>query len=132
MLAKCRSQFLLVRLGRCLKLFVSTDSTSSYQFASPFGLAFFYMRKTPKNYREESRASVYWMNKRAIDNKGHGRSIASDNYSDHSGNRLSQNGKKQQVKTATTIVYTFTAWKMWFRNYYVTYILFLDMIRRGA
>ena len=45
MLANCRSQFLLDRLGRCLKLFVSTDSTSSHEFVSQFGLAFFYTRK---------------------------------------------------------------------------------------
>ena len=51
---------------------------------------------------------------------GHGRSIASDN-SDYSGVRLSQNGEMQQVKTATTRDYTFMAWKMWFRNYYVAY-----------
>ena len=41
-----RSQLLLDRLGRCLKLFVSTDSTSSHELASQFGLAFFYTRKT--------------------------------------------------------------------------------------
>ena len=41
MLANCRSQFLLDRLGRCLKLFVSTDSTSCHECASQFGLAFF-------------------------------------------------------------------------------------------
>ena len=65
---------------------------------------------------------------------GHGRLIASGNVgegdymsgdnSDHigpSGVRSSQNGEMQQVKTATTRDYTFTAWKMWFRNYYVAY-----------
>ena len=31
--------------------------------------------------------------------------------SDHSGDRLSQNSEKQQLKTATMRVYTFTAWK---------------------
>ena len=35
--------------------------------------------------------------------------------------RLSQNGEKQQVKTATMRVYTFMARKIWFRNYYVAY-----------
>ena len=48
MLANCRSQFLLDRLGRCLKLFVSTDSISCHEFASQFGLAIFYKRKTSK------------------------------------------------------------------------------------
>ena len=64
---------------------------------------------------------------------------------DHSGDRLSQNGEQQQfktrvytftpgdalrdtshrcpwpVKTATMTVYSFTAWKVWFRNYYVAH-----------
>ena len=40
--ADCRSQFLLDRLGRCLKLIVSYRGTSSHEFASQFGLAFFY------------------------------------------------------------------------------------------
>ena len=47
-LTNCRSQFLLDRLGRCLKLFVSTESTSCHEFASQFGLEFVYMRKTLK------------------------------------------------------------------------------------
>ena len=58
-------------------------------------------------------------------NASHGRSIASDNTSgdnsDHSGEILSQNGKKQQVKTATARGYTSRLEKMWFRNYYVAY-----------
>ena len=48
LLANGRSQFLLDRLGRCLKLFVSTESTSCHEFASQFGLEFFYKRKTLK------------------------------------------------------------------------------------
>ena len=47
MLANGRSQFLLVRLGRCFKLFVSTESTSCHEFASHFGLEIFFTRKTP-------------------------------------------------------------------------------------
>ena len=47
-LVNCRSQFLLDRLGRCLKLFVSTESTSCHEFASQFGLDILYMQKTPK------------------------------------------------------------------------------------
>ena len=46
-LANLRPQFLLDRLGRCLKLFVSTESTSCHELASQFGLEFF-MRKTLK------------------------------------------------------------------------------------
>ena len=45
-LANCRSQFLLDRLGRCLKLFVLSESTPCRKFASQFGLAIFFTRKT--------------------------------------------------------------------------------------
>ena len=38
MLSSCRSHFLVDRLGRCLKVSVSTDSTSCHEFASQFGL----------------------------------------------------------------------------------------------
>ena len=48
----CRSQVLLNRHGRCLKLFVSTDSTSCHEFASQFGLDIFLYMKNTKNYRE--------------------------------------------------------------------------------
>ena len=47
-LADCRSDFLLDRLERCLKLFASSESTSCHTFASQFGLAIFYA-KTPKS-----------------------------------------------------------------------------------
>ena len=47
MLANGRSQFLLDRLGRCLKLFVSTASTSCHDFASQFGQYFFFIREHP-------------------------------------------------------------------------------------
>ena len=57
--ANCNSQILLDRLGRCLKLFVSTDSTSYHEFASQFGLAFFICEKHPKTIvKTESLASV--------------------------------------------------------------------------
>ena len=48
--ADCRSQFLLDRLGRCLKLIVSYRGTSSHEFASQFGLEFFYTRKKLPNH----------------------------------------------------------------------------------
>ena len=116
---KLKSQFLLDRLGRCLKLFVSTESTYSHELGSQFGLAFFYSRKKHQKSiaKTGSRASVCSMNKRATrrkegGNAGHGRSIASDNMSgdnsDHSGEILSQNDEKHHVKSATTRVYTFT------------------------
>ena len=35
--------------------------------------------------------------------------------------RLTKNSENQPVETATSRVYTFTAWTMWFRNYYVAY-----------
>ena len=43
--ANCKSQFLLDRLGRCITLFVSTDSTSCHEFPSQFGLAIFLYAK---------------------------------------------------------------------------------------
>ena len=49
-LSNCRSQFLLDRLGKCLKLFVSTESTSSDEFASQLGLEFFVFAKNINNY----------------------------------------------------------------------------------
>ena len=48
-ISDCRSQFLLDRLERCLKLIVSYRGTSSHEFASQFGLEFFYTRKNYKN-----------------------------------------------------------------------------------
>ena len=45
MFANCRSQFLLDRLGRCIKLVVSTDSTSCEQFEH----LYYYTRKTHEN-----------------------------------------------------------------------------------
>ena len=66
LLANYRSQLLLDCLGRCIKLFVSTDSTSSQ-----FGLAvFIYAREkhTKAIAKSESRASVFWMRRsRSID-----------------------------------------------------------------
>ncbi len=60
-LANCRSEFLLDRLGRYRKLFVSTESTSCLEFISLFGIAFFCMRKTPKTIANirVARATVY-------------------------------------------------------------------------
>ena len=49
LLASCRSQFLLDRLGKCLKLFVSTVGTSCHKFASQYGLEIFlYDKLGPK------------------------------------------------------------------------------------
>ena len=123
-----RSQFYLDRLGRCLKLLLSTEGPFSHEFASQFGLAIFlYAEKT---HKLSWKPSVCWMNQRATHRKWAVTPVTVDrspatswngNNCGHSGDRLSQNGEKQQVKTATTRVYTFTAWKIWFRNYYVTY-----------
>ena len=68
-----RSQFLLDRLGRCLKLIVSSGSTSCHEFASQFGLAFFYTRKTSINYRE-CRVSRIWL----LNEKGRNAGLAGD------------------------------------------------------
>ena len=76
-LANCRLQFLLDRLGRCLKLFVSTESKSCHEFASQFGLAIFYTRKTPKNYREIRVSRKFLLSEQGC-NASHGRSITSD------------------------------------------------------
>ena len=86
----------------------------------------FLYAKNTHNYREYrvARTNVYLNVKTAA--TGHyspvtaGRSPAttymSGGNSDYSGVRLSQNGKMQQVKTATTRDYTLTAWKMWLRK----------------
>ena len=97
---------MLNRLGRCLKLFVSTQSASCHDFASQFGLAIFlYVKNTQKLSRRPRPVQV------SVEFGGHGRSMASDNRvdnSDDNGERLlNQDGEKQQVKTATTRVYTF-------------------------
>ena len=63
LLANCRSQFLLDRLWKCLKLFVSTDSTSWHGFASQFGLEMYYTRKTIAKI--DSHASFYWTRQRS-------------------------------------------------------------------
>ena len=46
--AQCSSQFWLNRVGRCLKLIASTRGTFCHEFASQFGLDFFYMPKNRK------------------------------------------------------------------------------------
>ena len=46
--ANCRSQFLPDRLGRCLKLAVSSESISCHEFASQFGLEFVIREKKKK------------------------------------------------------------------------------------
>ena len=74
-LANCRSQLLLDNLGRCLKLFVSTESTSCHEFASQFGLDFCIREKhsKPRGIRTAS-ASVYFNGQRpAIVASGAGR-----------------------------------------------------------
>ena len=60
-LANGSSQFLLDRMGRCFKLFVSTDSTSCYEFASQVGLEMVLYAKKSQNYHEYrvEHATVY-------------------------------------------------------------------------
>ena len=80
-LVNCRSQFLLDHLGRCFKLFISTDSISSHEFASQFGVAFcFYSKTTQKLSRRPTLTQVpveQVLNEKGR-NAGHGRSITSD------------------------------------------------------
>ena len=65
-------------------LFVLADVLSSHEFASQFSVAFFYMRKTSTNYRENRHSPKCMLNEPASDpskrcgNAGYGRSIASD------------------------------------------------------
>ena len=59
--ANCWSQFYLDHFGRCLKLFISTERTSSHEFASQFGLARFLYAKNTKKTRGKrvGRASLF-------------------------------------------------------------------------
>ena len=66
MFANCWSQFLLDRLGRCLKLSVSTDSTSCHEFASQFGLAFVYTRNTTKYDRADRPSRKCLLNEKGV------------------------------------------------------------------
>ena len=59
-LANCRLQFLLDRLGKCFQLFISSDSISCHEFASQFGLAFLYTRKTSKTIANIPRRPREW------------------------------------------------------------------------
>ena len=45
-----------------------------------------------------------------------------NSYCGHNGERLSRNGeRKKQVKAATTKMYAFTSWTIWFRNDYIAH-----------
>ena len=101
--ADCRSQFLLDRLGRCLKLIVSYRGTSSHEFASQFGLEFFYTRKTYINY-SECRPSLNCL----LNEKGRNAGLAGDRstvsgkhtraFNGHSTDRLSQHDENNKSK----------------------------------
>ena len=58
-LTNCRSQCLLDRHRRCLKLFVSTEFISCHEYASQFDLDFFLYDNNYREYRV-SFATVYW------------------------------------------------------------------------
>ena len=105
--ADCRSQFLLDRLGRCLKLIVSSGSTSCHEFASQFGLAFFlYAKNMHKLSRMPSLAhmAVEWTS-HTDNNAVTVESLATR----RSRNNCGHTAKNQRVKTATVRVYTVTA-----------------------
>ena len=109
LLASCRSQFLLDRLGKCLKLFVSTVGTSCHKFASQYGLdMFLYAKFGPKTTPNTGSGPVAYCLPVTLD-----RSPATTCFSgDHRGPcgvRSSQYGEMQQVKTTRTRDYTFTA-----------------------
>ena len=122
---------MLNRPGRCLKLFVSTESTSSHEFASQFGLyQFVYVRKTCRNC--VTRASVYFngaatgrketvtVSPLVASDTPNRDNLNGDNCSQRS-NRLSQNGEKATSQNGTTRVYTFMPYTIWLRNYYVAH-----------
>ena len=72
MLVNCSSPLLLDRLGTCLKLFVSSESTSCYEFASQFGLAIVLYAKNTQNIGETGSTArvLIWMKQRpAIDSQ---------------------------------------------------------------
>ena len=106
LLANCRSQLLLDCLGWCLKLFVATDSTSSHEFASQFGLAFLYTRKTQKSYREDRVPRKCLLNAPVTVDRSPATTWTVT---------TAIIAAKDWAKTAATRVYTFTTWKMWFR-----------------
>ena len=102
--ADCRSQFLLDRLGRCLKLIVSSGSTSCHEFASQFGLAFFlYAKNIHKLSRMPSLAHKWLLNE-----KGRNAGLAGDRstvsskhtraFNGHSTDRLSQHDENNKSK----------------------------------
>ena len=116
--ANCRSQFLLDRLGRCILLFVSSDSTSCHEFASQFGLAFFvYAKNIHRLSRKPTLAhlAVEWTSD-AGNNAVTVECLATRRTRINCGNtepyRLTKNSENQPVETATMRVYTFTAWTM--------------------
>ena len=117
MFADCRSQFLLDRLGRCLQLFVSSDSTSSHEFASQFGLAFFlYAKNILSRMPSLAHVAVEWTS-----HTGNNAVTVELPATRRSRNNCGHTAKNQRVKTATVRVYTVTAWKIGFCNYYVAY-----------
>ena len=112
MLASCRSQFLRDRLGRCLKLFVSTDSRAYIlsQVRLSFRPSYFYTRKTPTNYREDRPSCMCLLNEQATPvtmrsrlNRQRAIGVATTAVK-LSGDRLNRNSEKQQVKTERMIV----------------------------
>ena len=105
--ANCGSQLLLDRLGRCIKLFVSSECTSSHEFVSQFGLAICFYAKNTQNALKPCRLReclFKWTSDRQ--RKGavtSPRLVASDipnsdnlkgDNCGYSGDRLSQNGEK--------------------------------------
>ena len=109
---------ILARSSREMSQTVRIESTSSHEFAFQFGIEMFlYAKNTKNNYRENRLSRKSLLNETASGRKGAvltpntvDRSPAkSGNGNGHSGDRLSQTDDKQQVKTATARVYTFTA-----------------------
>ena len=95
------------RLGRCLKLFVSTDSPSCHAFVSQIGLAIFLYAKSTQTLAETvspRKCLFQWTSDRprkgavtasrlVASNTSNSVKLNGDNCG-HSGDRLSQNGER--------------------------------------
>ena len=102
---------MLDRLGICLKLFVSTDSTSSHEFASQFGLAMFLYAKNTQNVlkpchlheclfqltSDRPRKGAATASRLVASDTPNSDNLNGDNCG-HSGDRLNQNGEKATSK----------------------------------
>ena len=125
LLASCRSQLLLDRLGKCLKLFVSTVGTSCHKFASQYCLEMFLYAKlghtTTPNIGCCAAARQRIVCRSRSTDRQRQRALAATTeglaVSDR-GNATSQNDKNERL-------YLHGLKKMWFSNHCVALPVFL-------